>query len=242
MNTCARDSRTSRPEDSQLENAKKSPVGDIGRAYELALRQRDFEISQLTNRNNFFMIFQGVLIAGLVQSQGRASPLLNFSLCFFGMVLSMYQAWMAGGAKYWQIRWECAVKELEIRLLIALKNEPFVMQLFSVDAKHVSRRDVRRLSILNLRESRRKDRLSVNAGFVDKLVSDDLKGMDNCSLVKHMILARHSVSKIPIYVGMALTCFWAVLWLNTFTFGGKTLMRYLYEWIDVPWFRLASLA
>ncbi|AMG36150.1 hypothetical protein AL504_08965 [Achromobacter xylosoxidans] len=66
--------------------------------------------------------------------------------------------------------------------------------------------------------------------------------MDNCSLVKHMILARHSVSKIPIYVGMALTCFWAVLWLNTFTFGGKTLMRYLYEWIDVPWFRLASLA
>ncbi|KXJ64250.1 hypothetical protein AXY46_22845 [Achromobacter xylosoxidans] len=187
------------------------------------------------------MIFQGVLIAGLVQSKGEASSLLNFSLCFFGMVFSVYQAWMAGGAKYWQIRWECAVKELEIRLLIALRDQPFVMQLFTVDAKHVSRRDVCRLSTLNRREARQKDRLSVDAGFVDKVVSDDLKDMDDCSLVKHMILARHSVSKIPIYVGMALTCFWTVLWLNTFTFGGKTLVRHLYEWMDIPWFRLTSL-
>ena len=34
----------------------------LKRIYEVAIETRNFEIAQLVHRNNFFMIFQGVLI------------------------------------------------------------------------------------------------------------------------------------------------------------------------------------
>lgn len=231
-------------ETAQLPNSQLSAVGNLSLAYELALKQRDFEISQLTNRNNFFMIFQGVLIAGLVQSGGKALPSVNFALCLLGMVVSMYQTGMASGAKYWQIRWECAVKELEIRLLSTLQNEPFVMQLFTVDKQHLRPEDTQRLRDLharraNLLGNRPSDNLSVEEGFINKIVEDDLSRGRGGWIVKKLILNRYSVSKIPIYVGIALTCFWGGLWLRTFAIDRVSIMSWIAE--AVGWFRLAYL-
>jgi len=80
--------------------------------FEIALRMRDFEIGQLTQRNNFFMIFQGVLFAGIVQS-GHAKPIVSFMVCFAGLVVALYQVGMASGAKFWQEYWEQMLSEYE---------------------------------------------------------------------------------------------------------------------------------
>ena len=54
--------------------------------FDIALRMRDFEIAQLSQRNNFFMIFQGVLFAGLVQS-AHTKPVVSFMVCVAGFVV-----------------------------------------------------------------------------------------------------------------------------------------------------------
>jgi hypothetical protein len=80
--------------------------------FEVALRMRDFEISQLTQRNNFFMVFQGVLFAGLVQSS-HPIPVVSFMVCVVGLVASIFQVGMASGAKFWQEYWEQKLTEYE---------------------------------------------------------------------------------------------------------------------------------
>jgi len=80
--------------------------------FEVALRMRDFEINQLTQRNNFFMVFQGVLFAGLVQSS-HAIPVVSFMVCVVGLVASIFQVGMASGAKFWQEYWEQMLSEYE---------------------------------------------------------------------------------------------------------------------------------
>ena len=44
-------------------------IKSIKAVYEIAIQTRNFEIQQLINRNNFFMIFQGVLLAAVVGNQ-----------------------------------------------------------------------------------------------------------------------------------------------------------------------------
>jgi len=44
---------------------------------------REFEITQLAQRNNFFMIFQGVMLAGVIQSS-HAIPVVSFLVCVAG--------------------------------------------------------------------------------------------------------------------------------------------------------------
>src|SRR5450830_1129109 len=45
--------------------------------FKLCVEMRNFEITQLTHRNNFFMIFQGVLLSGVVQSS-HMFPVVSF--------------------------------------------------------------------------------------------------------------------------------------------------------------------
>lgn len=80
--------------------------------FEIALRMRDFEITQLTQRNNFFMIFQGVLFAGIAQSC-HATAVVSFLVCFVGLIVSIFQVGMASGAKFWQEYWEQMLSEYE---------------------------------------------------------------------------------------------------------------------------------
>lgn len=82
------------------------------RDFEIAMKMRDFEIGQLTNRNNFFMIFQGVLFAGILQST-HEKPIISFMACLVGLVVSIFQVRMASGAKFWQEYWEQMLSEYE---------------------------------------------------------------------------------------------------------------------------------
>lgn len=80
--------------------------------FNIALRMRDFEIGQLTQRNNFFMIFQGVLFAGLVQSS-HVKPIVSFMVCVVGLVVALFQVGMASGTKFWQEYWEQMLSDFE---------------------------------------------------------------------------------------------------------------------------------
>ncbi len=83
--------------------------------FEIAMRMRDFEIGQLTNRNNFFMIFQGVLFAGMLQS-GHDTPIISFMACLVGLVVSLFQVGVASGAKFWQEYWEQMLVKYETEM------------------------------------------------------------------------------------------------------------------------------
>ncbi|RRH82318.1 hypothetical protein EH244_27090 [Variovorax beijingensis] len=215
-------------------------MGNIDAAFRMALEQRAFEIGQLTNRNNFFMVFQGVLLAGLVQSQGAASPMMNFFVCLAGMAISCFQACMAGGAKYWQIRWEAAVKRLELMLLEEMKDQPKVFQLFTADMKHLTSAEQTRVRQINLAPARALDPLEVQKGFIQKLVNEDLK--DSGRLIAFAISQRFSVSKIPFWVGFVLFWIWFFIWINTFAILGKPLGAWIagLAWWDAEVFRFFS--
>jgi hypothetical protein len=194
----------------EVANAQSSPMGNISAAFQMTLSQRDFEISQLTQRNNFFMIFQGVVIAGLIQSQGQASGVVNAGVCFLGLIVSMLQAFMGAGAKYWQMRWERATRTLEMYLLETLRDEKIVFQFFTTDGKFLTNEEKAVLEKINKEsEARRNDLLEYPDGFIDKKVAGD---MATCkSFTDTLILYKPSVGRIPIYVGLWLMVFWAFL-------------------------------
>lgn len=86
---------------------------DAHSLYKHCIEIRNFEITNLVARNNFFMIFQGVLIAGLLQSSGTAPPAVMFlaTLCGFG--ISICQTLSSSGAKFWQKHWEDELRKTE---------------------------------------------------------------------------------------------------------------------------------
>ena len=147
--------------------------------FEMALRMRDFEINQLTQRNNFFMIFQGVLFAGLMQSS-HSKPVVSLMVCVAGLVVALFQVGMASGAKFWQEYWEQMLSEYEST---ARAGKP---ELFHDD----------------------------NCRY-EQAVKERMKHRGFSGLASKFVLCRFSVSRIPIYVGMALSVIWGLLVLCT---------------------------
>ncbi|WP_213064020.1 RipA family octameric membrane protein [Acinetobacter indicus] len=62
----------------------------LQRVYEISVNTRNFEITQLTNRNNYYMLFQGVLLAAVFSNQA-SKPLVEFSICLTGIGVSYNQ-------------------------------------------------------------------------------------------------------------------------------------------------------
>lgn len=223
-------------------SSEKSPIGDLTQAFELTLRQREFEINQLTQRNNFFMIFQGVLIAGLIQSAGSAAALVSFLVCVVGLVVSLFQVGMASGAKYWQMRWERATKTLELWLLEDLREHPHVSQFFTVDGTHLNAEEKRRLAEVNKTAARAKDPLTMVDGAVRGANQEELAAAaEKANWLQRLtdapvdwaILRKPSVSRIPIYVGVALAIFWGSLVVNVVHIDGWTAPTFLAKYVTL---------
>jgi len=200
-------------------HAEESAIGNLGAAFEFALKQREFEIAQLTQRNNFFMIFQGVLIAGLVQSGGNVASLICFFVCAIGCVVSILQVGMAAGSKYWQMRWERAARTVELWLLEDLRSrQGTIVQFFTVDGKYLTDSEIERLNKVNKAPERKDDQLAMEVNAIENANRAELEhgqtGLPN-NPFNELILLKPSVSRIPIYVGCALVVFWASLLLNT---------------------------
>lgn len=171
-------------------DVEKEKLDAAKRVYEQCIEIRNFEIGQLANRNNFLMIFQGVLFAGLVQSSGTF-PVVSFMACVTGLLVSWYQTKIAAGAKYWQEHWEAELRESEIRLLELLGKNPgrAPVRLFSKESN-----DIR------------------------AAVRDSLKTGGTGFVISGLILRKYSVSKVPIQLGISLMAVWAVLLICTVNF------------------------
>ncbi len=164
------------------ENSKASPIDN----FKVALRMRNFEIEQLTQRNSFLMVFQGVLFAGLVQS-GHTKPVVSFMVCVAGFVVSLFQVGMASGAKFWQNYWEKKLAEYEYetrKLVIDDKIKPEQLLFHG------------------------------NKSLYKSTVENIMNG-DYCTFIKKLVLHRYSVSRIPIYVGISFSIIWGLLIMCT---------------------------
>lgn len=158
-------------------------VSDLEALYVKATQLRDFEITQLVQRNNFFMIFQGVLLAGVLQSEGKVL-FVTAAVCLLGAIISVAQYRMAAGAKYWQQRWESELIQTEAALKVhyGTSKKIWLRDLFDgVDA-----------------DSKVKFGFKKH-GWITRVTIDKI------------ILDKPSVSRIPIYVGMILCAAWLVL-------------------------------
>ena len=159
----------------------------LKRLFEIALETRNFEISQLVQRNNFFMIFQGVLLAGLIQSS-HTKPVVSFLVCTAGLIVSIYQVKMAAGAKFWQEYWEAALQKIEKEMIRQLKNG-------------------------NAGRNRLFHLFHDESEIYRQMVLDRL-GDKGTGFTKKLILNRYSVSRIPIYVAICLSSIWSLLILS----------------------------
>lgn len=177
-------------EEASIEKLPTIPPGDmeaLKALFRIALEKRDFEIAQLVQRNNFFMIFQGVLFAGVMQSS-HTKPIVTFLVCLAGLFISLFQVGMASGAKFWQEYWEEALKKIEGRLLL-----------------HIHKTDKSRREIWSLFH----DRSLIYEEIVNRRLHSHRKSF--MSISSWLVMKRFSVSRIPIYVGLSLSFIWAVM-------------------------------
>ncbi|MCR9703054.1 hypothetical protein NB574_09660 [Vibrio vulnificus] len=103
------------------ETKSEKNVHSLKSLYGISVETRNFEINQLIQRNNFFMLFQGVLLAAVMQTEA-SKPYVEVIICFTGIMISFYQLQMASGAKYWQEWWESRVDHFENLLCENIKT------------------------------------------------------------------------------------------------------------------------
>lgn len=224
------------------ENLQDNPVGSRARGLELDLRLREFEINQLTQRNNFFMIFQGVLVAGLVQSHGTAAPIITFCMSALGFVTSMLQVGMAGGAKYWQSRWEASTRSSEIAIVLELlKLNKFAVQTFTHDSSLLSDAEQKQIRDWNSTHPEADEALTDDSDYIRSVVLKDIQGGPRKPVRRALdwwvrtfaIAPKWSVSRIPIWIAAALLLFWLVILAHTVHIPGLELGRYVPAFVEL---------
>lgn len=170
-----------------------SQLKALQRVYEISVNTRNFEITQLTNRNNYYMLFQGVLLAAVFSNQA-SKPLVEFLICLAGIGVSYNQVKVASGAKFWQEYWEFQASEAEKALksfiLINYPNYSFT-DLFNLDSNVMKEKVKQRF----------KNELP-QQNWLDKAYTK-------------LILRKASVSRAPIYTAMVLLVCWIALALHT---------------------------
>lgn len=203
----------------------------LKKIYEITLSTRNFEIGQLIQRNNFFMIFQGVLLACMISSKDTV-PFVQFTISCAGFYISYCQTKVAAGAKFWQEYWEDEVYKAEDQLQSFYKYSiifedknlnknveilPFI-PLFTKLKEQVYNQVFLRLhkkspdSSINTHNYFCLDSIELPRFFRLLFLGETLK--PNIFSTNKLILEKPSVSKIPIHVGQCLIIIWALLALS----------------------------
>ncbi len=189
----------------------------LKRVYEVAIETRNFEIVQLVHRNNFFMIFQGVLIACVINSNNTV-PLIHSLICLVGIGISFYQMQAASGAKFWQEYWEIEVNKSEKKLksFYEAQGKEF-HQLFDKKTEMVQKEVYEKLHNKNI------SKFSI---FRSKYYSTNpykfFRTYNPFTFTRNRILTKPSVSKIPIQVGRFLLCIWLITLFATTKWGANS--------------------
>lgn len=187
-------------------SSNEAKISELKAVYKLAVETRNFEISQLINRNNFFMLFQGVLLAAVFSNQAP-KPIVEFIICFSGIIISGHQIKVAAGAKYWQEWWELKTSEIENKLKDTIGKDNFI-PLFSLSAETDEEKE-------EMKKFKEKVIKKINKPESKFLEIDYNK----------IITTKYSVSRVPIYTGFVLMLTWAALlfstlgWFHSFDFS-----------------------
>lgn len=174
-------------------NLNKTKISELKAVYKLAIETRNFEITQLINRNNFFMLFQGVLLAAVFSNQAP-KPIVEFIICLSGFFISSHQIKVAAGAKYWQEWWELKTSEIEDKLKDTIGKDGFI-PLFGLNKEDENDMKIFKKTVDNK---------------IDKPESKFLK-IDFNEIIKR----KYSVSRVPIYTGFVLMLTWLALLFST---------------------------
>jgi hypothetical protein len=186
-------------------SSNETKISELKAVYKLAVETRNFEISQLINRNNFFMLFQGVLLAAVFSNQAP-KPIVEFIICFSGIIISGHQIKVAAGAKYWQEWWELKTSEIENKLKDAIGKDNFI-PLFSLSAET----DEEKVEMKKFKEK-----------VIKKINKPESKFLEID--YNKIITTKYSVSRVPIYTGLVLMLTWVALlfstlgWFHSFDF------------------------
>lgn len=162
--------------------------------YKVCIETRNFEINQLIQRNNFFMLFQGVLLAAALQNQG-SKPIVELVICLTGIWVSIYQLQMASGAKYWQEWWESRLEEYEKKL-----GE-------HKDANDTSFHDL----------------FTASPDTVHSVIYERLQRKSKGKFSNLLILQAYQVGRAPIKVSLVLALAWIMLTLHCIDFSAIPL-------------------
>jgi len=172
-----------------------NPEDSIKSIYRLCIDTRNFEINQLIQRNNFFMLFQGVLFAGVLQNEA-SKPTVELVVCLIGVLVSYYQLQMASGAKFWQEWWEIQVEQYENKL-----------------------KEYKSKESANQGSADFHDLFTTSKSDVQELVVKRLtKNGNRKSLTDYLVLNSFSVSRAPIKVSLVLLSGWVLLTLHSLNF------------------------
>ena len=164
-------------------------IESLKAVYKICIETRNFEINQLIQRNNFFMLFQGVLLAAALQNQS-SKPFVEIVICLAGIFVSIYQLQMASGAKFWQEWWESRVDHYEEKLhALKFKESGHFFDLFATKFDDVHE--------------------EITARFKKK---------GGSYFTNFLILRAFAVGRAPIKVGLVLVLVWFALFLQTIDF------------------------
>lgn len=178
--------------------------------YEIAIKTRNFEISQLVQRNNFFMIFQGVLLASVISSNNTVA-FVHFMISLAGLLVAYFQTKMAAGAKYWQEYWETEVviAESNLKNLYENNNSEFqFIPLFNKKSKIIKKQVSKQLG--------KSEHQNLPRHLYNSFIRDTFNSIFS---TKNLILSKPSVSKIPIHVGRSLIIIWILLLFSSTSLG-----------------------
>lgn len=203
----------------------KSTEERLKKIYYIAVKTRNFEIGQLIQRNNFFMIFQGVLLACMISSNDTV-PFVQSTISCAGFLIAYYQTKVAAGAKYWQEHWEEEVYQAEEKLeefykKFSLSNNQTsktsldFVRLFTKKDSEVNAQVKERLERSNKDDQRKSNGIEKNISKTSKFIQK-INRLLIIFNTKKLILSKPSVSKIPIKVGQGLMIIWALLIISSF--------------------------
>ncbi|BCU64192.1 hypothetical protein F941_02205 [Acinetobacter bouvetii DSM 14964 = CIP 107468] len=176
-------------------------ISELKSVYKLSIETRNFEITNLIHRNNFFMLFQGVVLAAVFSNQA-SKPYVEFFICLMGVFISWHQIKVAAGAKYWQEWWEVRTSDIENKLKAKMEqltgdSDSFI-SLF--DFENVSERQKYEIKVK--KQTYKKSQNIKEAELFDKVS-------------KALISGRYSVSRVPIASGIILLLTWLILFVGT---------------------------
>ncbi|MFV5502462.1 hypothetical protein [Acinetobacter sp. 226] len=187
--------------DDELKEEIKEKISELKSVYRLSIETRNFEITNLIHRNNFFMLFQGVLLAAVFSNQA-SKPYVEFCICFMGILISWHQIKVAAGAKYWQEWWEMRTSDIERQLKQTMQqttgNKGGFISLFDFE-------DIKSKELYEFKVKKS----TIKSKSANRLFAP----LDKC--VKKLIISKYSVSRVPISSGIILLITWLVLFLGT---------------------------